>query len=219
MIAFISIVLAISMLIVAVYGLHKFQIIENNARIEQATPLPVLDDLESSTSVLSINKQSSISDNNDTVNNGASNWMDNVASLKAEERFDEAMQLCAQEFPLWSAYNQACIVLRCKLRSIDKMHSDFGETLEQLYNTAALAELIHEKSPDATRLSLHQLKGLDLSSLADLNFEYNSLGYANLRLIRKGDVKLLLSERGRPDQHQFPRTAYTEVWEQLSHSI
>lgn len=213
------------MLIVTVYGLHRYQIFETNERVEQATPLPVLEDLELRSSKFvtddksSIKKETPTSISTSTSRTSSNNWLEKVALLKEEKRYDEIMMLCAEQYPLWSAYNQTCIALRSKLRSLGDDHPEQPETLEKLYNTAVLAEFIHDKSPDAQRLSLAQLKLLDLSTMEKLRFDYSSLGYANLRLIRKGDVKRLLSWRGRPQQHQNPRKVYQDTWERLSQGI
>ena len=146
------------------------------------------------------------------------NWLKVVNRLKREQRYDEALALAKSNFPLWSAYNQACILLRKKLKDGQESQtlneSDFQAVLQELYRTAVIAEFLHDNESHSERLELRQLRRIDLSSLESLETPFTELGYSRLRLLRKFEIKLMREHWGRPHKQQLPRRYYSAIWEQ-----
>ena len=236
MVAFVSIVLALSLLGLIVYGLHKYQTMEVEYQVDRTMPLPPIKgdgsgkpqsarkknaEAESKPKRSRIRNTAKRQDKPRARKNGPdqepantkANWQDLVTQAKTEGNFQQAYELCQQHYPLWGAFNQACIILRAQLKA-DKLPAEEFETLlNRLYRTAAIAELLHDKSDQAEHFKLHQLKLVPLPSLEVLEFPYQQLGYAQLRLIRKSDVKLMLSAWGRPDSHGSPRALHHDWWE------
>lgn len=235
MVAFVSIVLALSLLGLIVYGLHKYQTMEVEYQVDRTMPLPPIDgenpgkaETASKRSGLAPKPQRSRirntrprqekSRNNkqsSAKHNGGSrpNWQEQVAQAKDAGQFQQAHEICQQHYPLWGAFNQACIALRAQLKTENLPSDEFESLLARLYRTAAIAELLHDKSDQAEHFKLHQLKSIPLSELEALEFPYQRLGYAQLRLIRKSDVKMMLAAWGRPDAHEYPRTLHEDWWE------
>ena len=214
MVAFISIFLAMTLLGVTVYGLHRYQSTEIDVTLQRTMPLPPLEQ-NSNNSDLGITV-STDGDSQITVSSTSaprSTWMSEVASNKSQGNFTAALALCEHEFPLWSAFNQACIILRTTIKPLAEGEPEKLNLLTKLYQTAAKAELLHEKSAHNAHLPLAQLKQLDLDELDGLSFNYDDIGYANLRLIKKSDVKLMLSVWGRPAQHSTPRSIHQAWWQ------
>jgi hypothetical protein len=75
-----------------------------------------------------------------------------------------------------------------------------------------VAELLHDKSDDSTNLSLAQLRRRDFRKAESLLIDYEKIGYAQLRLIRKSDIKEMLAAWGRPEGHHLPREAFEDWW-------
>jgi len=235
LVAFVSIVLALSLLGLIVYALHRHQTMEVEYNVDRTMPLPPIagrkrgkhqrDSLGQITSgkptgsrVRSNNRKSAETGNQTETssNNRASpkaGWQDQVAAAKDAGDFELAYAVCRQQFPLWSAFNQACICIRTQIKSANLPKEATEKLLERLYRTAALGELLHDKSEHAESFKLHQLRGIDLSALEQLELPYKDIGYAQLRLIRKSDVKLMLSAWGRPDAHLLPRQFHSQWWE------
>ena len=63
----------------------------------------------------------------------------------------------------------------------------------RLYRTAALAELLHDKSPEFVHLTARRRQRIDLKIARQLDMPYLELGHAYLRLIRKQDIQLMHS--------------------------
>jgi len=142
-------------------------------------------------------------------------WQERVAELKKQERFDEALQVCRQEYPLWSAYQQASLIHRARIKQLSQENQDITEELSALYRLAAQASFLHDRVKGLPNLSLAQLKLLDLSPIAGLEMPYPQIGYTELRLIKKTDIKLLLDKWGKPATHIRPRELHTEAWKDL----
>ena|GEM_PF-1148889 len=142
----------------------------------------------------------------------AESWQDQVAELKKQDRFDEALDICRREYPLWSAYQQASLIHRAKIKLLSQANQDVSGELKALYRLAAEASFLHDRVKGLPNLSLAQLKLLDLSPVAELDMPYQKIGYTELRLIKKTDIKMLLEKWGKPESHARPRELHVEVW-------
>ncbi len=213
MVAFLSILLAVALLGITVYGLHRYQTMEVEYTVDRSTPLPPLDDAESDAD--NPGKKSAASDRAAKPRpvKVTQNWLNKVAQLKKSGDFEAALAICEEEFPLWGAYNQACIIERLKIKDDDTPDPIRESGLQRLYQLAVTAELLHDKTDETEHLTLNQLKELDLSTVNDLRHDYSEIGYAHLRLIRKSDIKIMLSLWGRPEQHAPPRAHHRQWWE------
>lgn len=221
MVAFLSILLAVVLLGITVYGLHRYQTMEVEYTVDRSTPLPPLDSQRDGKSA----KAKSSSVDNAIVDDPEKNkpskttqtWLNRVAALKKAGDLEQALAICEQEYPLWGAYNQACIIERLKIKdeSADSEAREAG--LQRLYRLAVIAELLHDKSDGSDHLTLNQLKALDLDRVNQLEHDYSQIGYAHLRLIRKSDIKIMLSSWGRPEQHALPRAYHQDWWQSFIH--
>ena len=99
-----------------------------------------------------------------------------------------------------------------------KEGQDHTEELEQLYRIAVQSSFLHDRVPGMPNLSLALLKTLDLKKVDALDMPYSEIGYTELRLIKKTDIKLLLDHWGRPDSHTQPRMLLSEAWLELTSS-
>ena len=144
------------------------------------------------------------------------NWLERVAQLKKDDQMTEALGVCQSEFPLWSAYQQASLIHRARIKRLIKEELDHTEELEQLYFIAAQASFLHDHVPGLPNLSLALLKTLDLKKIDQLEMPYSEIGYTELRLIKKTDIKLLLGHWGRPNAHIKPRKLLSEAWLELT---
>ncbi len=222
-----------------VYGLHRYQTMEVEYNVDRTMPLPPLsksfkaeltpDKTPEESPQVAINNEPATSSfgstgqgENSTETTGeatdasnSSGWQTRVNTAKKSDNLDLAYQICLENFPLWGAYNQSCIILRSRMKSLQLSRAESEKLLRELYRTAVIAELLHDKSESAEHLTLNQLRGLPLEQLADEEFSYSAIGYAQLRLIRKSDVKTLLALWGRPAAHALPRDAHPEIWNSL----
>ncbi len=230
MVAAISIVIALSLLGLTIYGLHHFQSKEVKHTVERSMPLPSLEAKSGANLEPRYNDRESApgsdSPADETKNTTGSNsrlrpdnWLARVNELKKHDKCEQALELCIREFPLWSAYNQACILYRAKIKSAQEAGQPIESLLGTLYRTAAQAEMLHEVTAGSPKLRLEQLRRLDLSRLSDLEFPYHDIGYTQLRLVRKHDIKMMQQLWGRPRQHSTPRQLHESTWESMRTAI
>lgn len=233
MLVFFSIVLALLVTGATVYGLHRYQAMEVEYTVDRTMPLPPLhEEFQAGISARSSNKPQADIPIQERKNSEAeraastqpgpasgpksSAWQARVNAAKKSGNLDLAYQICVDNYPLWGAYNQACIILRSRLKSVKLSRAERETLLGELYRCAVVAELMHDKSYGAEHRTLNQLKQMPLTMLAEQEFDYSAIGYAELRLIRKSDVKLLQTHWGRPETHQLPRQAVPDLWQTLT---
>ena len=142
-------------------------------------------------------------------------WQEQVAELKKQDRLDEALLLCTNAFPLWSAYQQASLIHRARIKQLNQSGEDLSRELKALYTLAAKASFLHDRAKGLPNLSLAQLKALDLTPVDALDMPYDQIGYTELRLIKKTDIKLLLDLWGKPATHTKPREFHADAWKDL----
>lgn len=214
MVAFLSILLAVVLLGITVYGLHRYQTMEVEYTVDRSMPLPPLDSQSDNTAKpQSPHHSAAPADNSKSKPAKAQqSWLSQVAELKKSGDLDEALLLCEQEFPLWGAYNQACIIERLKIKDESASADVLEAGLQRLYHLAVTAELLHDKSDDSEHLTLNQLKSLDLDKVNNLSHNYDEIGYAHLRLVRKSDIKVMQAQWGRPSRHTLPRDQHRQWW-------
>ncbi len=142
-------------------------------------------------------------------------WLDQIAELKKLDRLDDALRICQEQLPLWSAYQQASLILRARIKHLAQYGEDVNTELKGLYNLAAQASFLHDRVKGLPNLPLSQLKQVDLDEIAGLQMPYERIGFNELRLIKKTDIKLLLDNWGKPKAHIKPRELHSETWKSL----
>ena len=234
MIAFFSILIAIVLLGITVYGLHRYQTMEVEYQVDRNMPLPPLkrgsqpdfmargrsgnqdsaSELESDAATVPAGKLAAADKPKASakIASQSKSWQAQVSEAKRNGNISQAIALCSEQQPLWGAYNQLCILLRGQLKTAGLEEKEKQEILQQLYRTAVVAELLHDKSDDSTNLSLAQLRRRDFRKAESLLIDYEKIGYAQLRLIRKSDIKEMLAAWGRPEGHHLPREAFEDWW-------
>lgn len=217
MVAFLSILLAVVLLGITVYGLHRYQTMEVEYTVDRSTPLPPLDSERDPKTGKEIHGSAESTAKPGPAKSKETKttqtWLNRVAALKKAGNLEQALALCEQEYPLWGAFNQACIIERLKIKGESADDEARERGLQRLYQLAVTAELLHDKSDGSDHLTLNQLKALDLGKVNELTHDYKQIGYAHLRLIRKSDIKIMLSTWGRPEQHELPRLHHQNWWQ------
>jgi len=233
----ITFVVGLGLLVLLVFILHKHQLSQAQSNADKILPLPPLD------STLG-KKSSSLLDNDSEKtlpphlvrNDGPSeikykhqgseqatdpandHWLAKVSQLKKTNSFTLALAVCESAYPRWSAYQQAVLVHRARIKELHKLEQPIENELHALYKLTALAEFLHGRVKGLPDLSLAQLKLIDPKVLQNLDMPYDSIGYLELRLIKKTDIRLILSKWGKPESHQSPRQHHSSAWLRLAAS-
>jgi hypothetical protein len=229
MIALSTIIACITLLGIAVLVLHNYQLRAASNSAERSAPLMAhgndlyLQSLEIIDSQFAIPVENSQADNLNiqifqpfdpeerfiaSVPNASIEEKPQTADKKASiSQYDKE----APQYPLLGAYTQCCIELRQRLKNIKGNPKLLDTTLHALYRTAAVAELLHSKNSEG-KLSLGQLKLLPDELITGLDMPYDKLGYSELRLLRKSDIKRMLQLWGKPQTQQCPRNYHRQSW-------
>jgi hypothetical protein len=220
MLALLLIAITIALLTLIVYCLHRYQTMKVEFSADRILPLPPLDkDLKrqgkprsNRPDVKATKRRTPAPTGRQAASADVPNWQTRLAELKQAGDSAGALAVCESAYPAWGAFNQACILIRSHLRLSQNSAKQMDHDLMRLYRTAALAELLHDKSPEFVHLTARRRQRIDLKTARQLDMPYLELGYAYLRLIRKQDIKLMHSLWGRPGKHQTPRQLHRDWW-------
>lgn len=218
MLALLLIAITIALLSLIVYGLHKYQTMEVEFSADRILPLPPLDKNLRKPGKSSPGRPEVKALQRHTPATGpagsadAPDWRTRVSALKQAGDRAAALAVCESAYPAWGAFNQACVLLRSQLGASQNSTKQKHDNLMRLYQTAALAELLHDKSSEFVALTARQRQRIDLKAATKLAMPYLDLGYVHLRLIRKQDIKLMRTRWGRPSKHQSPRQLHRDWW-------
>ena len=187
------------------YLLHRYHLSERQRARKKSLPLPPLGSYDSNIEpqVIDIN-DNKLNDKTEPSNN----WLHLVSEMRKKGQTESALKLCRSKFPLYGAFRQATLILRSVLQNKSLSKEKTQETLVCLYKTAATAELIHMKRSDGDTISSVQMKKLNLTLIENFSFDYKELGYTEIPLLTKNDVKALVSNWGEPKTHDSPHKLY-----------
>ena len=187
--------------------LHQFQAKKTQDNAQQSAPLPPLvrhSPPSAETRHVSSTKPEPKPDN----------WQNKVKALRGKGDFSQALVISAQHYPKAQAFQQSLITLRAQIKSHHAEKSDPSTTLSTLYNIAAIADLF--KNP---RIPIKKVKQSNISTLIQqlekMRFPYQKIGYTNLDLLNKGDIKYLIQSWNEPKQHCHTEEFMGSNWEKL----
>lgn len=140
-----------------------------------------------------------------------SDWKQHSQQLKEAGNYEAALEACQSAWPQWQSYQQAAVIMRAAIRSTDQNDRDIW--LNRLYQLAAEAGFLHDKIdglPQANWQTLaRQFKPADLNAM---RFDWQELGYRDMRLLTKTDIRQMTTNWGEPDKHQSAKQHYQEFF-------
>ena len=131
------------------------------------------------------------------------NWQLQVKNLRANQQYEDALQVCKTQFPQAQAIQQAAIILRQQIKINQENNVSFDQLLQRLYSLAALADMYSNGSQHKAS-AITQL----LSAMHNIKEKYKLLGYQELKLLNKTDARLLEQCWGKPDAHRHAEEIY-----------
>ena len=186
------------------YLLHQYHIFMQYQTRKKSLPLPPIDSFNSNLTPQNIDINNKLL----PKNQAASNWLDLVSEMRKQGQIESALNVCERKFPLYSAYRQATLIFRSILQDKNLEEKKTHETLLRLYKTAATAEMIYMKRSTGGTISSTKLKNLNMPLIESFSFDYNDLGYTEIPLLTKKDIKTIVSRWGEPKKHECPRRLY-----------
>jgi hypothetical protein len=211
MLSFFVLLLLLLITVVVIVVLRKNQ--QKHAReiADRTAPLPALDDTlpdfapVATTTVADTDADiadTDVADADVDVVRSNDNWQLQVRTLRTNQQYDEALEVCRVQFPKSQAMQQAAIILRQQLKTSQENNLSLDHLLQNLYNLAALADIYSGTRHKAS--SLGQIMAL----LYNGKEKYPMMGYQKLKLLNKNDIRLLEQAWGKPVTHRRAEEVY-----------
>ena len=121
----------------------------------------------------------------------------------------------AQKFLPWPlGFKESVLALRAIIRDKKKADVDYESDLLSLYHLAAWESFCPKQCESIDEPAFKIFDQIPGGVVADLEVDYQQLGYEQLKLVTKTDAKMLVSLYGEPNQHSTLNQLYAEVWQQ-----
>ncbi len=139
-------------------------------------------------------------------------WADKVKRLKEQGLSNKVIRESRKKIPYPAAFREIAIAVRKDIRARRKEGVDAKDLLLTLYEWAVTENLFTdlEWSKIVTETILHSTAH---SSTKGLEAPYKMIGYQNLALLNKTDVKWLAEAFGEPERHSTAREANPGLWQ------
>ena len=190
------------------YLLHQYQSSIRQKTRKSSLPLPPIGNSDCHLKPQAFGKTGDSADTHSHTFKAPDNWQRSITELRKEGQTEPALKLCKSKFPSYSAYKRATVILRSLLKTKGLSKRRTHKILLSLYKTAATAEMIHMKRSRENAISSSELKNLNMTLIESISFNYNELGYTEIPLLTRKDIKTIVSHWGEPKKHDSPRKAY-----------
>ena len=128
-----------------------------------------------------------------------------------EESSDDVIR--AFRIPVPAAFRNIAMAIRADIRARRKEKIDTTDLLAKLYQWAVIEDFFTQI--EWNRISDHGiLRSATRPFIKRIQAPYKTIGYANLYLLKKTDVKWLVEAFGEPEAHSTARDANLELWQE-----
>ena len=156
------------------------------------------------------------SKHSEEVNNGDF-WANRIKKYKGEPA--KRLKLALENMPLPASFREAAIATRALIREKRKEKETYDEQLYLLYWLAAVDSFSIPYSEKLKEPGYNVIKSIPAEKLKTLPFSYNQLGYTDLSLLNKTDVKWLIENFGEPETHSTLHKLHLDVWQEYEDKL
>ena len=139
-------------------------------------------------------------------------WADRIKNYKDDPA--KRLALALENLPLPAAFREAAVAVRTLIRAKRKAKAPFDEELALLYWLAALRSFMLDYAPRLREPGFNVVEAIPGQRLRSLRYKYSELGYRDLSLLNKTDVKWLTAAWGEPANHSTLNALCKEVWDE-----
>lgn len=139
-------------------------------------------------------------------------WADRIKSYRGDPA--KRLALALENLPLPAAFREAAVAVRAQIRSKRKADEAFDEELTLLYWLAALRSFMLDYAPRLQEPGFNVVEAIPGQRLRSLRYQYSQLGYRDLSLLNKTDVKWLIAAWGEPASHSTLHALCRELWDE-----
>ena len=138
-------------------------------------------------------------------------WADAIKRLRGKPA--ARYRLAQKNMPLPAAFREAAVALRAMIRERRKAGESYEELLRLLYITAAQEDfLLRTAYIEGIGPGYNVAERIPKRVWRTLEFPYEQIGYKELPLLTKTDVKWLIAAWGEPRQHRSAQDFYHDLW-------
>lgn len=140
-------------------------------------------------------------------------WADKVYRLKKQGLSEEVIKEARKHIPYPASFSEIVIAIRKDIRAKRKEGEDTKRLLHELYKWAVIENFFNHVdwgwiiSDRTIHLTAHSI-------IEEIKAPYKTVGYKELGLLKKTDVKWLIEAFGEPGQHTNAKEANPELYEQ-----
>lgn len=144
-------------------------------------------------------------------------WADRIKKFKHDA--DGRLSLALAQLPLPSAFRECAVALRSIIREKKKNKQNYEEQLAFLYWLAAIDSFLIPYADKLGEPGFNVIESIPGNVILNLDFNYESLGCDNLKLLNATDKKMIIDLWGEPRGHstlnQLKRSLWNEYEEKL----
>ena len=137
-------------------------------------------------------------------------WADRIKQLKSEP--EKRLRLALDNLPLPASFREAAVALRALIRERKKTGEKYDEQLAMLYWLAAINSFSTQYSTVLQEPGYNVVESVPGVRLKNLSFTYKELGYMQLELLNKTDIKWMTEAWGEPKTHTTLHEMHLDVW-------
>jgi hypothetical protein len=137
-------------------------------------------------------------------------WADRIARYRGQPI--ERLKLAIENFPLPAAFREAAVAIRSLVRSRLRQKQEPTDEVVLLYWLAAIESFGLPFSEHLRQPGFNVLQSIPGQVIKSLPFTYAELGYKELSLLNKTDVKWCVTLWGEPETHTTLNRLHAGVW-------
>lgn len=138
-------------------------------------------------------------------------WADRIAQFRDQPV--ERLKLAIENLPLPAAFREAAIATRALVRARIQRGEDVTQELALLYWLAAVESFGLPYSEHLRQPGFNVLQSVPGDVIKALPFSYAQLGYKQLGLLNKTDVKWFVAQWGEPIGHTTLNALHYDIWQ------
>lgn len=144
-------------------------------------------------------------------------WADRITQF--HDHPIERLRLAIENLPLPAAFREAAIATRALIRERIKRGEEFKEELTLLYWLAAVNSFLIPYSEVLQEPGYNVIQAIPGKTIKSLPFTYSELGYEQLTLLKKTDVKWIEKAWGLPSSHSTLNKMHIDLWKEFEEKL
>lgn len=138
-------------------------------------------------------------------------WADYLRTLRGEP--PKRLALALKALPLPGAFREAAIGARAMIRAQRDTGQSTDYLLAELYRLAVMDDLLlNSPSGEGVGGSFNVAESMNRRLWESLDSPYKAIGYSDLGLLNKTDVKWIVAAWGEPDSHSKACAHHADFW-------